>query len=59
MRNTSDEHLDEWSDGRIWEELATRLATCDGFRLNEGPILQKGVTAMRSFVVDARGTLCL
>ena len=30
----------------------TRLATDDGWRPNEGPIFQKGVTGMRSFVVE-------
>ena len=47
-----DEDLAEWSDDRIWEELRRRFETVDGFRLNEGPILQKGVTAMRSFVAE-------
>ncbi|MBZ5726588.1 MAG: 4-hydroxybenzoate 3-monooxygenase [Acidobacteriia bacterium] len=47
-----DEDLAAWPDGRIWEEFARRFETVDGFRLNEGPILQKGVTAMRSFVAE-------
>jgi p-hydroxybenzoate 3-monooxygenase len=47
-----DEPLDEWPDARIWSELRTRLATNDGFELDEGPIIEKGVTAMRSFVVE-------
>lgn len=47
-----DEDLAQWPDERIWEELQARLATTDGRRLNEGQILQKGVTAMRSFVVE-------
>ncbi len=47
-----DEDLAEWPDDRIWEELHRRFETADGFRLNEGPILQKGVTAMRSFVAE-------
>jgi p-hydroxybenzoate 3-monooxygenase len=47
-----DEPLDEWPDARIWSELRTRLATDDGFDLDEGPIIEKGVTAMRSFVVE-------
>jgi p-hydroxybenzoate 3-monooxygenase len=47
-----DEPLDEWPDARIWSELRTRLATDDGFELDEGPIIEKGVTAMRSFVVE-------
>ena len=47
-----DENLDEWPDDRIWTELRARLETDDGWRPNEGPITQKGVTAMRSFVVE-------
>jgi p-hydroxybenzoate 3-monooxygenase len=46
------EDLAGWSDGRIWEELHRRLETAEGFRLNRGPILQKGITPMRSFVVE-------
>jgi len=46
-----DEDLANWPDERIWKELQTRLAL-EGWRLTEGPILQKGITAMRSFVVE-------
>ena len=44
-----DEDLDEWPDERIWEELQTRTAV-EGWTLVEGPILEKGVTGMRSYV---------
>jgi p-hydroxybenzoate 3-monooxygenase len=47
-----DEDILEWPDARIWEELHRRLATNDGWKLTEGPITQKGVTGMRSFVVE-------
>jgi p-hydroxybenzoate 3-monooxygenase len=47
-----DEDLDEWSDDRIWDELQQRLEGDDGFRLDTGPILEKSVTPMRSFVVE-------
>jgi len=47
-----DEDLTEWPDDRIWSELHARLETADGWKLNEGPILQKGVTPMRSFVAE-------
>jgi p-hydroxybenzoate 3-monooxygenase len=47
-----DEDLDAWSDDRIWAELQARLEGDDGFRLNVGPILERGVTPMRSFVVE-------
>src|SRR5712692_2661703 len=36
---------DRWSDERIWEEFRARLAGKDGFRLAEGPIVQKGIVA--------------
>ena len=47
-----DENIEEWPDARIWEELHRRFATRDGWKLNEGTINQKGVTEMRSFVVE-------
>lgn len=46
-----DEDIAQWSDDQIWHELQVRLAS-SGWRLTEGPVLQKGVTGMRSFVVD-------
>ena len=47
-----DEDLAAWPDERIWEELDRRFETREGFRLNRGPIDQKGVTPMRSFVTE-------
>ena len=47
-----DEDIANWTDDRIWEELRTRLGTSDGWRPAEGAILQKGITGMRSFVVE-------
>jgi p-hydroxybenzoate 3-monooxygenase len=46
-----EEDLAAWSDERIWEELHARLGV-DGWTLEEGPILEKGVTPMRSFVAE-------
>ncbi|MBZ5665305.1 MAG: 4-hydroxybenzoate 3-monooxygenase [Acidobacteriia bacterium] len=46
-----EEDIDLWSDEKIWQELQTRLAS-NGWTLTEGPILQKGITGMRSFVVE-------
>ncbi|MCE7001407.1 4-hydroxybenzoate 3-monooxygenase [Kibdelosporangium philippinense] len=43
--------LDRWSDARIWDELQTRFAI-DGFALHEGPILERLLSPMRSFVVE-------
>jgi p-hydroxybenzoate 3-monooxygenase len=47
-----DEDTDRWSDEQIWDELRTRLAASNGWELTEGTVLQKGVTGMRSFVVE-------
>jgi p-hydroxybenzoate 3-monooxygenase len=47
-----DENLIEWPDARVWEELQNRFSTRDGFSLTEGSVIQKGVTGMRSFVVE-------
>ncbi|HEY6555467.1 MAG TPA: 4-hydroxybenzoate 3-monooxygenase, partial [Vicinamibacteria bacterium] len=44
--------IENWPDARIWEELHARFATEGGWVLNEGPIVEKGVAAMRSFVVE-------
>jgi p-hydroxybenzoate 3-monooxygenase len=46
-----DEDLEAWPDDRIWAELQTRLGI-EGWTLAEGPIVEKGVTGMRSFVVE-------
>lgn len=48
----ADEPLAPWTDERIWEELDTRFACADGWRPNHGEILQKGITGMRSFVIE-------
>jgi p-hydroxybenzoate 3-monooxygenase len=46
-----DERIEEWPDDRIWAELQRRVAI-DGWRLAEGPVLEKGITGMRSFVSE-------
>jgi len=55
------DHADDWQDERIWAELDTRLSTRDGWTLTHGEIFQKGVIAMRSFVLEpmSYGTLYL
>ena len=44
--------IGNWPDDRIWDELHTRLARDDGWTLKEGPIVEKGITPMRSFLVE-------
>jgi p-hydroxybenzoate 3-monooxygenase len=46
-----DEDVAEWSDDRVWSELHRRTAL-DGWTLTEGPVLEKGVTGMRSYVAE-------
>jgi p-hydroxybenzoate 3-monooxygenase len=41
-----------WPDARVWEEMRARLATHDGWQPIEGPISQKSIVAMRSFVAE-------
>ncbi|WP_327256570.1 4-hydroxybenzoate 3-monooxygenase [Streptomyces sp. NBC_01244] len=43
---------DDWPDDRIWETLQARVAGRDGFRLHEGPVLEKTVLRFRSFVQE-------
>jgi len=48
-----DEDIANWPDGRIWEQLHLRFATRDGkWKLTEGPVIQKNIAEMRSFVAD-------
>jgi p-hydroxybenzoate 3-monooxygenase len=45
-----EEDIANWSDDAIWDEMLKRMTTRDGWKPNVGPIIQKGVTPMRSFV---------
>jgi p-hydroxybenzoate 3-monooxygenase len=47
----ADEQLEAWPDERIWQELQARLAA-EGWRVNEGEVLDRGITPMRSFVCE-------
>ncbi|MGW7378880.1 4-hydroxybenzoate 3-monooxygenase [Streptomyces sp. NPDC054794] len=40
----------QWNDEDVWAELERRFETADGWRLERGPITQKSVTPMRSYV---------
>src|SRR5262249_22086694 len=46
------DELDAWPDERVWEELRTRFATHDGWTLNEGAVVDKLITPMRSLVIE-------
>ncbi|MEA2147039.1 MAG: p-hydroxybenzoate 3-monooxygenase [Solirubrobacteraceae bacterium] len=44
-----DEDVANWSDDRVWQELSVRLAS-EGWQLQSGPVTEKSITPMRSFV---------
>lgn len=48
----AEDEVAAWPDPRIWEELHRRLARDDGWSLREGPILEKGIAPLRSFVAE-------
>jgi p-hydroxybenzoate 3-monooxygenase len=51
LQVTPDEDIANWSDDRIWEALAARLGDGqNGWHLTAGPVLEKGILPMRSFV---------
>jgi p-hydroxybenzoate 3-monooxygenase len=52
LQCTPDEDLTQWPDDRIWGELCARMRTEDGWAPAVGPVIQKGVTGMRSFVIE-------
>lgn len=52
LQCTPDEDIANWPDSRIWDELLLRLGSSDGWKPNQGRILQKSVTGMRSFVAE-------
>jgi p-hydroxybenzoate 3-monooxygenase len=47
-----EDDVSDWPDDRVWEELHLRLARDDGWTLKEGPIVEKGIAALRSFVAE-------
>ncbi len=47
-----DADLVEWHDERIWEELAIRFTIDADWKLETGPITEKSITPMRSFVAE-------
>jgi p-hydroxybenzoate 3-monooxygenase len=51
LQVSPDEDLANWPDDRIWAGLQTRFAL-DGWTLHEGPLRDKAITPMRSFVTE-------
>jgi p-hydroxybenzoate 3-monooxygenase len=45
----NDERIQDWPDDRIWSALSARLGLA-GWTLHDGPVVDKSITPMRSFV---------
>ena len=50
LQVSADEDIGLWPDHRIWDELHRRFSSSDSTPLNEGPIIQKNIAALRSVV---------
>jgi p-hydroxybenzoate 3-monooxygenase len=48
----ADVEIADWPDARVWDELRHRLGPDDAPMITEGPVLEKSVTPMRSFVAE-------
>ncbi|MCP5149893.1 MAG: 4-hydroxybenzoate 3-monooxygenase [Ectothiorhodospiraceae bacterium] len=48
----TDEDIAAWPDDRIWAELRRRLGDIDAALVHEGPVREKSITPMRSFVAE-------
>jgi p-hydroxybenzoate 3-monooxygenase len=48
LQVSNDDSIDNWTDEMIWDELENRLE----MKLNRGEIFEKGITPMRSFMID-------
>ena len=47
-----DDHTEDWSDARFWDELRSRLPTDVANRLVTGPSIEKSIAPLRSFVAE-------
>jgi p-hydroxybenzoate 3-monooxygenase len=52
LQCAADDDIAAWPDERFWQELQTRLSGDDAPYVREGPVLQRGITPMRSFVLE-------
>lgn len=48
----ADERVEDWSDGRFWDELSTRLGPDVAQRIERGPAIEKSIAPLRSFVSE-------
>jgi p-hydroxybenzoate 3-monooxygenase len=48
----ADERVEDWSDDRLWDELAIRLGPAASSRMTRGPSIEKSIAPLRSFVFE-------
>ena len=48
----ADEHVEDWSDDRFWEEIRKRLPTATAEAMITGPSIEKSIAPLRSFVAE-------
>ena len=46
------EKIEDWSDDRIWDELAIRLGPQAAAQITRGPAIEKSIAPLRSFVFE-------
>src|SRR4029450_10187395 len=49
---SSADEISQWPDDRVWQELRTRAETSGCWKLIEGPVPEKSITPIRSFVAE-------
>lgn len=47
-----DQRPEQWADEQIWDELAARLGHSEGGHIARGPLLEKSIAPLRSFVAE-------
>ncbi|MEO5773742.1 MAG: 4-hydroxybenzoate 3-monooxygenase [Sphingomicrobium sp.] len=47
-----DERIDDWSDERLWDELAVRLGPEVAAHMKRGPSIEKSIAPLRSFMFE-------
>ena len=48
----NDERVEDWTDGRFWDELRRRLPSAHAEALLTGPSIEKSIAPLRSFVCE-------
>jgi len=46
------DRVEDWSDDRLWDELAVRLGPEAAARMTRGPAIEKSIAPLRSFVFE-------